>query len=163
MGYEESLELIKKAQQLIVVITEDWQSVQDKLWLFNKDKQNDWLPIKLAIPIVVGKKGLAWVDSSFQRIIKSTLKQEADNKAPAGVMGLGKSFGFDNKSLSNTEYTTIVTGIECVDDSNSKYYNQIVNVKEVDCDWSSSEKMTEIPLYKYGVEIFYNKILLNLN
>ncbi|API87419.1 hypothetical protein F7310_08625 [Francisella uliginis] len=152
------IQKIKKAHQLIVVTTNDWQSVKGKLWFFNKDKQGNWLPIKLAIPVVVGKKGLAWADSSFQKIAKASLKQESDNKAPAGIMNIGKIFGFENMELINkSDYVNIATGIECVDDSNSKYYNQIVNVNEVKKDWQSSEKMSEISLYKYGVEIQYNK------
>ncbi|MED7789373.1 L,D-transpeptidase family protein [Francisella sp. 19X1-34] len=156
--YQESLEMIKKAQQLVVVVTKDWQSIQAKLFIFNKDSKGECSPVNLDIPVVVGKKGLAWADKSFQKIVDAPLKVESDNKAPAGVMRIGKYFGFNIKSFNNEKnYINVRTGIECIDDSNSKYYNQIINVNEVEKDWQSSEKMSEIPLYKYGVEIQYNK------
>jgi L,D-peptidoglycan transpeptidase YkuD (ErfK/YbiS/YcfS/YnhG family) len=157
MIYQESFELINQAQQLIVVVTKNWQSVQGRLWFFTKDNQNNWLPVKLDIPIVVGKKGLAWSDKAFEEIAYAPLKQESDNKAPAGVMRIGKSFGFENKKNNDKNYILVQTGIECIDDINSKYYNQIIDINEVGKDWQSSEKMSEIPLYKYGVEIQYNK------
>lgn len=157
MEYKKSLEAIRKTQQLIIVITENWQSVQGKLWTFYKGDRSDWLPVKLAIPVVVGKKGLAWADKSFKKIADAPLKEESDNKAPAGVMRIGKSFGFETKTFNDKGYVNIITGVECIDDSNSKYYNQIINTSKIDKDWQSSEKMSEIPLYKYGVEIQYNK------
>ncbi|WP_224732679.1 L,D-transpeptidase [Francisella sp. SYW-9] len=141
----------------MVVVTDDWQNTQARLWFFNKDNQNYWLPIKLAIPAVIGKKGLAWADKSLQKIVDAQLKVESDNKSPAGVMRIGKSFGFENKENNDKNYIPVKTGIECIDDSNSKYYNQIININEVEKDWQSSEKMSEIILYKYGVEIQYNK------
>ncbi|MED7819674.1 MULTISPECIES: L,D-transpeptidase family protein [unclassified Francisella] len=157
MQYQNALEIIKRAQQLIVVVTESWQDIEGRLWFFNKKNDHNWLAVKLGIPIVVGKKGLAWADDSFQKIAETDIKQEGDNKAPAGVMQIGKSFGFGDRDLKDAEYVNIATGIECIDDSNSKYYNQIINTNKVEKDWQSSEKMSEILLYKYGVEILYNK------
>ncbi len=42
----------------------------------------------------------------------------------------------------------------CIDDSNSKYYNHIVNSKQIsDKDWRSAENMLEILFYEYGIEV----------
>ena len=42
----------------------------------------------------------------------------------------------------------------CIDDSNSKYYNHIVNSKQIsDKDWRSAEKMLEILFYEYCMEV----------
>nr|WP_235261411.1 L,D-transpeptidase family protein [Francisella sp. FSC1006] len=128
------------------------------MWFFKKDKQNHWLVIKSAIPTVVGKNGLAWADSSYQQFAKAPEKREGDNKAPAGIFNLGKTFGFSNELLSNSEYIPLTTGIRCVDDSNSKYYNQIVDSdsSNIQKDWQSSENMPEVQIYKYGIEVLYN-------
>ncbi|AJI57189.1 L,D-transpeptidase catalytic domain protein [Francisella philomiragia] len=150
-----SIQKIPKAKQLIVVTTSNWQSVSGKLWFFEKDNQNNWLAKKLATTVVVGKNGLAWADSIYQSLAYADLKKEGDSKSPAGIFDIGKTFGFAN--ISAVEYVQIKTGIECVDDSNSKYYNQIVNSDLIDDkDWLSAENMSEIAIYKYGVEILYN-------
>ena len=159
MVYSEiNIEKIAKTQQLIVVTTDNWQSIQGKLWYFKKDKKNHWVIIKTARSVVVGKKGLAWADSSYQRLEKASEKKEGDNKAPAGVFNLGKTFGFSNRSLNKSEHIPLTTGIRCVDDSNSKYYNQIVdsNSSNVEEDWQSAENMPKVSIYKYGIEVLYN-------
>jgi L,D-peptidoglycan transpeptidase YkuD (ErfK/YbiS/YcfS/YnhG family) len=148
---------INQASHLIVVIVDNWQSVQGQLWFFEKNKYGSWVELKSRVPVVVGKKGSAWVDCSYQKLAKSSIKQEGDSKAPAGILKLGKSFGFAAEQ-SSAKYITLKTGIECIDDSNSKYYNQIINTRNPDLnkDWQSSEDMAEISLYKYGIEILYN-------
>lgn len=153
-----NIEKINKAQQLIVVTTNGWQSVQAQLWFFKKDQYDHWLTVKLDIPVVLGKNGLAWADSSYQKLAEASEKKEGDNKAPAGIFNLGKTFGFSNESLSNSEYIPLTTGIRCVDDSNSKYYNQIVDSENSDIqkDWQSAENMPEVQIYKYGIEVLYN-------
>lgn len=150
-----SIQKISKAKQLIVVTTSNWQSVSGKLWFFEKDNQNNWLAKKLATTVVVGKNGIAWADSIYQSLADADLKKEGDSKSPAGIFDIGKTFGFAN--ILAVEYVQLKTGIECVDDSNSKYYNQIVNSDLIDDkDWLSAENMSEIAIYKYGVEILYN-------
>lgn len=153
-----NIEKIAKAQQLIVVTTDDWQSVQGKLWYFKKDDQNHWLVVKTAKPVVVGKKGLAWAGNLYQKIEKAPEKKEGDNKAPAGIFNLGKTFGFSNDSLGKSKYVPLTTGIRCVDDSNSKYYNQIVDStsSNIEKDWQSAENMPKVQIYKYGIEVLYN-------
>ena len=55
-----------------------------------------------------------------------------------------------------SNYVHVKTGIECVDDANSKYYNYIINTANYTEDWQSSEHMSQVPQYKYGVELLYN-------
>ncbi|MDE4976274.1 hypothetical protein NAI43_11110, partial [Francisella tularensis subsp. holarctica] len=55
-------------------------------------------------------------------------------------------------------YIHIKTGIECIYDSNTIYYNRIVNSQQSnDKDWHSAENMSEISIYKYGIVVLYNK------
>ncbi|AXH30730.1 hypothetical protein CGC45_07590 [Francisella opportunistica] len=126
-----------------------------RLWYFNKIGDNNWIVVKSARTVVVGKNGLAWADSSYQNLAKAPLKQEGDSKSPAGIFSLGKIFGVANMTLAN--YIQLKTGIICIDDSNSKYYNHIVDSKQIsDKDWHSAENMSKISLYKYGIEVLYN-------
>ena len=52
---------------------------------------------------------------------------------------------------------TLTSSIECVDDPDSRYYGRIVDRASVDqVDWKSSEKMSSIPQYRWGVIVSYN-------
>ncbi|OIN83731.1 L,D-transpeptidase family protein [Francisella sp. TX07-6608] len=152
---QQALDKIAQAQQLIVVVTDSWQTKLARLFYFSRKNLSNWIVIKPATAVVIGKNGLAWADSSYLNLAKAPLKQEGDSRSPAGVFSLGKIFGFANKTF--TDYIHIKTGIECIDDSNSKYYNHVVNSQQInDKDWHSAENMSEISLYKYGIEVLYN-------
>ena len=44
-----------------------------------------------------------------------------------------------------------------VDDANSKYYNQLVNIKETERDWETAEHLIEYKIqYEYLIEIKTN-------
>ena len=147
---------LNQAQQLIVVTTTGWDSVKGKMWYFDKNQDGQWLVVKKDQPIVIGKAGLAWADVSYKKLAQAPLKAEGDNKAPAGIFKLGNTFGFGNEDPSNPRFIQLKTGIECIDDSRSKLYNKIVNTKNFAKDWDSSEKMSKVSLYKYGIEVLYN-------
>ena len=58
-------------------------------------------------------------------------------------------------------YIHITEFVECIDDDNSEYYNQIVSrdsIEKVDqADWNSSEKMNDAGIYyDLGVVVDYN-------
>jgi L,D-peptidoglycan transpeptidase YkuD (ErfK/YbiS/YcfS/YnhG family) len=147
---------INLAQQLIVVTTAGWDSVKGQMWYFDKNQDGRWLIVKKNQPVVVGKSGLAWADVSYKNLGKSPLKKEGDNNVPAGIFKLGRTFGFGDEDSSNPRFIQLKTGIECIDDSRSKFYNEIINTKNFAKDWDSSEKMSEVSLYKYGIEVLYN-------
>ena len=56
-------------------------------------------------------------------------------------------------------YTQVTEMLECVDDVDSEYYNQLVLREGVDSvDWQSSEKMIRIdPWYRWGVIVDHNR------
>ncbi len=86
-------------------------------------------------------------------------KQEGDGKTPLGEFQLGvilgTEIGIQNKN--GLKYKKITKGMYWVDDSNSKYYNQLVDENKVEKDWSSAEHLIEYPIeYKYLVEIKTN-------
>ncbi len=56
----------------------------------------------------------------------------------------------------NIDYIQIDDTTEAVDDPLSEHYNRIINRSKVNCDWQSSEKMAEIPLYKLGFVVKHN-------
>ncbi|MFQ5582903.1 MAG: L,D-transpeptidase, partial [Calditrichia bacterium] len=87
--------------------------------------------------------------------------KEGDGKSPAGVFELGTVFGFapaEQMKGLHMPYLQITESMECVDDVRSKYYNRILDRRQVENpDWQSSEKMRKIfPEYELGVVVNYN-------
>lgn len=154
---DDSAAMISTAHKLIVVTTVGWNEVSGQMIRYERHGKA-WKKL-VQNPIVVGKSGMAW-DSSFagrSSDPSGPIKREGDGRSPAGVFRIARTFGFAPKIGDNAFYTSLTPTTECVDDVNSKYYNQIVdrmNVKDVD--WNSSEKMRQVEGYRVGAEIAYN-------
>lgn len=156
-------QLIENSKQMLLVVTADDSAQTGALYLFQREKESDnWQIIADKIPVVVGRKGLAWSSEENSGAMPNIpQKVEGDGKSPAGVFSLGACFGFANATEMKDlkiPYLHITELTECVDDRNSQHYNKIVQrdgVEEVD--WNSSEKMRQIdPEYKIGVIVNYN-------
>ena len=104
-------------------------------------------------------------------------KQEGDNKTPIGTFKFGVAFGFYNKKEVHTKmnYIQIDKNLYCVDDINSKFYNQFVKVEndnQTECekdyliiikkqekDWKSAEHLIDYKIqYELGIEIKVNPL-----
>lgn len=84
-------------------------------------------------------------------------KQEGDGKTPRGVYKLGIAFGIHDKIDTDLKYIKINNNLYWVDDINSKFYNQMVNLTKVEKDWNSAEHLIDYPVqYEYAVEIKTN-------
>lgn len=118
----------------------------------------NWKKIGTLIPIVIGKNGLA-KQVSDPSSIAFPIKKEGDLRTPLGIFPISFSFGImsADKNISSLPWQQLTSDIECVDDPNSRYYNRIVNHRNIiSSDWRSSEKMMQEPLYKLGAFIAYN-------
>ena len=99
------------------------------------------------VRVVVGRKGLR------------TGRREARGRwpSPGGTYSLGTAFGVAGSADFRVPYRQLKSTTECVDDSASRYYNQIVDRDEVPAvDWSSSEKMRAVDQYRWGIVVNYN-------
>ena len=47
-------------RQLVLVITPDWSATTGRLQRYERTENNKWTPVGAAVPIVVGRTGLAW-------------------------------------------------------------------------------------------------------
>lgn len=86
-------------------------------------------------------------------------KTEGDGKTPLGKFELGIILGrttnVNNKN--GLEYRQIAKDMYWVDDSKSKYYNQLVEISKVAKDWNSAEHLIDYPIqYEYLIEIKTN-------
>jgi D-alanyl-D-alanine dipeptidase len=156
---------VTRATQLVVVTTPAWNATTGQLRRFVRDGvRAPWRRVGTAVPIVVGRTGLAW-GVGFDRFAARTAiagprKREGDGRSPAGVYTLGDAFGFapaDSMNWVRLPYLRLRPSTECVDDTSSTNYNRVVDRRAVrSVDWRSSERMREIPLYQLGVVIDYN-------
>ena len=149
------------ARQMVLVVTPAWDSTTGTLRRFERTSDEaPWQPVGEALPIVVGRTGVAWDDSQARPAVGEPVKREGDGRSPAGAFPLDAAFGFDIRQIVSwvrLPYIRLRTTTECVDDSRSAHYNTIVDRDSVArVDWTSSEKMREIEQYAYGVHVAYN-------
>lgn len=86
-------------------------------------------------------------------------KKEGDGKTPLGEFELGIILGkHPNENNKNgLKYMQITKDMYWVDDSKSKYYNQLVDISKVKKDWNSAEHLIDYPVqYEYLIEIKTN-------
>jgi zinc D-Ala-D-Ala dipeptidase len=154
-------EPLGRSRQLILVTTRDWGAVEGTLRRFERKNSNSaWRQVGPAVPVVVGRNGLAWGAGLSTRVGEGPLKKEGDGKSPAGAFSLGPAFGFapaSEASWLKLPYTPLDEGTECVDDVNSRHYNLVVERSGVgDVDWKSSERMREVNGYRWGLVVEHN-------
>ncbi len=154
---------LQNARQLLLVRTEDWQAFNGVLQRYERnDRRAAWRPVGAPIAVVVGRSGLAWGRGVQANLPAGPLKAEGDGKAPAGVFRLGSAFGHSKRGLPGLRlpYLYLDDTVECVDDSHSRYYNQLVaRPKVAGADWQSSERMRAEPLYKWGLVVEHNSLI----
>lgn len=86
-------------------------------------------------------------------------KQEGDKKTPLGLFDLGICFGTHKKEEIDKKliYFEINQTHYWVDDSFSKYYNQLVDTSQTLKDWNSAEHLLSFKKqYEYAIEIISN-------
>lgn len=141
-----------QSHQLLIVTTPEWRAMMGSMALYERN-ETVWAHVG-SFPVVLGKSGMAW-GIGLHPAQKGAQKREGDGKSPAGIFRLGPAFG--QLPASKMDYLSITSDMEAVDDPDSRFYNQIVKRGETaNCDWKSSEKMAEIPLYELGLIVHHN-------
>jgi D-alanyl-D-alanine dipeptidase len=152
---------LRQSRQCLVVVSRDWNAKTGVLRAFErKSSRSAWQTHGPAIPVVLGKKGMAW-GRGLTHFNPTGGKVEGDNKAPAGIFRLGPAFGYAPKSSApwiKLSYVPLTKQTEGIDDPRSRYYNRLVDRSKVaKVDWQSSEQMRRADdLYKWGVVVAHN-------
>lgn len=164
---DDTLRIPFSSNQIILVITDSATATNGTLYYMDRENnQEEWKMSSGQIPVVLGRSGLGWGIGLHKSPRNSELpdKAEGDGKSPAGVFTLSHIFGYATAEVMTNlkmPYIHITELMECIDDVNSDYYNQIVSRKAVEAlevvDWQSSEKMRHAGIYyELGVIVDHN-------
>lgn len=155
------LHLPRTCEQLVIVTTQNAGDTRGLLHTYEKvrDREN-WYLVSGPVPVVIGRNGLARGHGLIDIDIPDLpLKKEGDGRSPAGIFTFGHVFGYapaEQFKELKMPYLQITDVIECIDDSQSGYYNQLIDTGELDeKDWGSSEKMIRYSGW-YDQGIFIN-------
>jgi len=149
--------------QCVLVLAPNWNSTTGLLRTFERASvDSEWKIHGGVIPVVLGKKGLAWGRGLFgTNDGPGPRKIEGDNRVPAGIFRLGSAFGYAPARRAGwikLPYVPLTAEIEGIDDPRSRYYNRLVDRSKVArVDWRTSEKMLRTDaLYKWGFIVAHN-------
>lgn len=120
----------QQAQQMIVVVTPDWNASAGRLQTFERSGQG-WHAVAPAQPVTVGRAGSAWGVGQHPAQSGGPQKQEGDGRAPAGVFTLGEAFGYAPRLATALGYQPMQASHYCIDVPASPLYNRIVDSREV--------------------------------
>ena len=138
------LKVASKTDQIIFVIPKSYKSSIADFYYFIKQK-NAW-KLMFKTKAYIGKNGLG-------------KEKEGDYKTPVGEFKFNKYFGINDNPGTKMPYIKLNSSLYWDGDSNSKRYNQMVNIETYkDFDKSKSEHLIEQTLaYKYAMNINYNE------
>lgn len=154
-------QVFQEPTQMIVVITSDWDVHTATLQRYERmTPQSRWIRIVEPIPVVIGRNGLAWGRGMHPPNDKLVQKVEGDGKSPAGMFSLDSVFGYaDAAEMKDIKmpYQQATKALHCVDDVESKYYNQVIDHTTVEMDWNSYEDMLrDDDVYRLGIIVKHN-------
>jgi zinc D-Ala-D-Ala dipeptidase len=153
---------LRESRQCILVLAPNWKSTTSTLRAFERTSTtSDWKMHGNAVPVVLGKKGLAWGRGLVEANHSGPSKIEGDNRVPAGIFRLGPAFGYataHDARWIKLPYVQSTSQSEGIDDPRSRYYNRLVDRSKVArVDWRTSEKMLRADdLYKWGFFVAHN-------
>ena len=141
------------SQQIVLVVAKDFNSSKAKLECFEDGKK-----VFGTIDVNIGKNGLGWGIGEKALIQNHTqaVKHEGDKKAPAGVFRLSSVFGYKKNTHLYMPYIYTSKDLICVDDTQNKYYNQIVHMPKIEPKSFEFMKRDD-EQYKLGIVVQHNK------
>ena len=115
--------------QLIVGVADSWDSSQATLQRFVRGGKG-WRAVGDPVPARLGANGLVWGRGLHPRTDDMSDKSEGDDRSPAGVFRIGRSFGYDLSWSTKTKlpYTEVTKRDLFVEDPASPLYNTYVRL-----------------------------------
>lgn len=111
--------------------------------MHTKDSEGSWKE-NYSVSARIGKNGIGKT-------------REGDGKTPVGVYTFGQAFGIAVNPGSTRDWLTLNSDHYWVDDSNSPYYNRLVDASVTGYHWSSAQHLVDYKTaYKYAIAVNYN-------
>lgn len=153
-----------KHQQLILVLTDNWQANTGEQYRFERSfGKAHWQLVADKTPVTIGRTGLAWGIGLHPKQ-SGYHKQEGDGKAPAGIFTLGSAFGYLNQVNTGLAYQAMSRYDYCIDVKGSNYYNQIVSSQVVgDSAIQGSSEPMRRDLHLNGDQVYKKGFVINHN
>jgi len=154
-----SLASLNASEQLILIVSNNFDT--DKAVLTRYEYiQDQYLKVSETVTVNIGRHGLGWGigQAGFTPKADEPIKHEGDGKAPAGIFKISKAFGYAKSSNTKMPYIQADKTLICVDDSNSKDYNTILELNQSDNPKSFEWMHRQDNLYKYGLVVEHNSI-----
>ncbi len=138
------------SQEIILVVADDFNSTHASLECYDDAKK------VFSTKVNLGKNGLGWGlgEVKLSQNSHDPIKYEGDKKVPIGVFRLTDIFGYAFKSNYKLPYLHTSKGLICVDDSDSNFYNTII--ERIGDEKSFEYMKREDQQYKFGVVIAHN-------
>jgi len=145
--------------QIVLVTASDWNAPTGTLRRLSRSNPNgSWSAVGDPMPVLIGEHGLGW--ALGLRSIPGGLsprKREGDRRSPAGVFYLTAVYCHEKLDRIRMPLLPITAATEAIDDPNSRYYNRIVDRRDIaHPDWRSSERMARISDYALCIAVGLN-------
>jgi L,D-peptidoglycan transpeptidase YkuD (ErfK/YbiS/YcfS/YnhG family) len=118
------------SRQMIVVTTDGWDADHGSLRTFERDGTT-WKPVGAPADVTIGKHGSAWGVGLHPVQQDGPTKVEGDARSPAGIFRIGQAFGYAETNGTALPYRGLTASDYCVDVTDSPYYNQVVDTRQV--------------------------------
>lgn len=153
--------VLAAARQLVLVTSGGWDSTTAVLRRYERAVPNaPWRPVGDAVPVVLGRTGLAWGVGQGAAPAGAPVKREGDGRSPAGVYPLLHAFGDSAHAAPLAPALApvlLAADPVCVDDAASPLYNAVVDSAGAGgARWASAERMREVAGYRLGLVVGYN-------
>lgn len=146
------------AEQLVLVVSNQESANKAELQAFIRE-EGEW-SFSFSCPVVIGKNGMAWgmgLHHEHTRLLDEPVKKEGDGRSPKGAYELIRAYGYQRNLRIKFPYEESASGMVCIDDSRSEYYNMIVNEEKIAGeDISHEEMIRDDNLYKYAILVGHN-------
>ena len=162
-GKAESWTLPKKCDQVILGLTEDWESSCAELQLWEREGKK-WRPASKPWPARIGKEGLAWGRGVHPPPPPAgvPMKEEGDWRSPAGVFELGDAYGHADSPPAGAAwaYHPFTEKDLWIEDPASEYYNMRMSLDHLpETEWEKKQQMRRRdPAHRLKIFIRHNAI-----